>query len=214
MAILFKATKQLESQIDEYLDAVSQGGLIFIDAVRNYLEKKTDDFKDRLKLIIDFEHKADQLRRTIENRLYTQTLIPEHRSDVWALLEHTDDVLDTMKETIEQLDIENPQIPDELIQKFIELTGQSVQAAEELVKAARAFFKDVNAVKDHLHKVYFYEKEADRIGNNLKRQAFQMKIDLSQKFHLRYFVLSIQNVSDQAEGVADRLTIYTIKRTI
>ena len=101
-----------------------------------------------------------------------------------------------------------------LNQQFIELTEQSVQAAEAMVKAARAFFKDVNAVKDHLHKVYFYEKEADRLGNNLKRLAFQMNIDLSRKFHLRYFVLNIQNVSDQAEGVADRLTIYTIKRTI
>jgi len=119
MAILFKTTKQLESQIDEYLDAVSQGGLIFIEAVKNYVEKKVDDFSERLKSIIDFEHKADQLRRTIENRLYTQTLIPEHRSDVWGLLEHTDDLLDTMKETIEQLDIENPEIPSELNSNFI-----------------------------------------------------------------------------------------------
>jgi len=214
MAILFKTTKQLESQIDEYLDAVSQGGLIFIEAVKNYVEKKVDDFSERLKLIIDFEHKADQLRRTIENRLYTQTLIPEHRSDVWGLLEHTDDLLDTMKETIEQLDIENPEIPSELNSNFIELTEVSVKAAEELVQTARAFFKEITAVKDHLHKVYFYEHEADRIGNNLKRLAFQMDMDLSTKFHLRYFVLNIQNVSDRAEDVADRLTIYTIKRTI
>jgi predicted phosphate transport protein (TIGR00153 family) len=214
MAILFKTTKQLESQIDEYLDAVSQGGLIFIEAVKNYLEKKTDDFKERYKLITDFEHKADQLRRTIENRLYSQTLIPEHRSDVWGLLEHTDDILDTMKETIDELDIENPEIPAELNSKFIELTEVSVQAAEELIMAARAFFKNLTAVKDHLHKVYFYEHEADRIGNNLKRQAFQMDIDLGWKFHLRYFVMNIQNVSDRAEDVADRLTIYTIKRTI
>ena len=90
----------------------------------------------------------------------------------------------------------------------------SVKAAEELVQAARAFFKEITAVKDHLHKVYFYEHEADRIGNNLKRLAFQMDIDLSTKFHLRYFVLNVQNVSDRAEDVADRLTIYTIKRTI
>jgi uncharacterized protein len=214
MAILFKTTRQLESQIDEYLDAVSQGGLIFIQAVKNYVEQDMAGFKERIKLITDSEHKADQLRRTIENRLYAQTLIPEHRGDVLGLLEHTDDVIDTMKETIEQLDIENPQIPAELKQKFIEVTEVSVQAAEELVKAERAFFKDVHAVKDHLHKVYFYEKEADRIGNNIKRQAFQMDIDLSRKFHLRYFALNIQNVSDRAEEVADRLAIYTIKRSI
>jgi uncharacterized protein Yka (UPF0111/DUF47 family) len=69
-------------------------------------------------------------------------------------------------------------------------------------------------VKDHLHKIYFYEKEADRIGNDIKRKAFEMDMELSKKIHVRYFTLRIQNVSDRAEDVADRLAIYTIKRTI
>ena len=214
MAILFKTTKQLESQIDDYLDAVSQGALVFSQAVKNYVENDQVNFKERMKVMTDLEHKADQLRRTIENRLYVQTLIPEQRGDVLGLLEHTDDVLDTMKETIDEFDIENPDIPVELNLKFIELTAMSIQSAEALVMAERAFFKNVSAVKDHLHKIYFYEKEADRIGNDLKRQAFAMDMDLSKKFHVRYFALRIQNVSDRAEDVADRLAIYTIKRTI
>jgi predicted phosphate transport protein (TIGR00153 family) len=214
MAILFKTTKQLEAQIDDYLDAISQGALVFNQAVRNYVEKDRKNFKERMEVITNLEHKADELRRTIENRLYVQTLIPEQRGDVLGLLEHTDDVVDTMKETIHEFDIENPYVPEELVPKFIELTGMSIQSAEALVMAERAFFKNVNAVKDHLHKIYFYEKEADRIGNDLKRQAFGMNMDLSQKNHLRYFVLRIQNVSDRAEDVADRLAIYTIKRTI
>jgi len=37
---------------------------------------------------------------------------------------------------------------------------------------------------------------------------------LSQKIHLRYFALHIDNVADRAENVADRLAIYTIKRSI
>ena len=89
-----------------------------------------------------------------------------------------------------------------------------MKSADTLVNAIRAFFIEARAVKDHLHKVYYYEKEADRIGNHLKRKVFQMNLDLCKKFHLRYFALHIQNVSDRAEGVADRLAIYTIKRTI
>ena len=34
------------------------------------------------------------------------------------------------------------------------------------------------------------------------------------KIHLRYFCLHVETLSDRAEGVADRLAIYTIKRTI
>jgi len=214
MAILFRPTKQLEMQIDDFLDAVSQGAIVFKQGVKNYLDDDKESFMDRLSIIGKLENKADDLRRSIENRLYTQTLIPEHRGDVLGLLESTDDVIDTMKETLNQFEIECPDIPKELSKEYLELTDMSVQSTESLVLAARAFFKDINAVNDHLHKVHFYEKEADRIGNKVKRHVFKLEIDLSLKFHLRYFAAHIQEVSDKAEAVADRLAIYTIKRTI
>ena len=214
MAILFRPTKQLEMQIDEFLDAISQGGIVFKQGIKNYLENDNDNFCERLKIIGKLENNADDLRRTIENKLYTQTLIPDHRGDVFGLLESTDNIIDTMKETLNQFDIECPFIPEQLSKGYLELAEMSVLSSESLVSAARAFFKDVNSVKDHLHKVYFYEKEADRLGNKIKKDAFQLDIDLSKKFHLRYFALHIQDVSDKAEAVADRLAIYTIKRTI
>ncbi len=214
MAILFKPTKQLESQIDDFLDAVSQGAIVFEQGVRNYLENDKEDFKQRITKIGKLESKADDLRRQIENKLYTQTLIPEHRGDVLGLLESTDDVIDTMKETLNKFEIECPFIPDEFTKDYLDLTEVSIRSAEALVNAARAFFRDVNAVKDHLHKVHFYEKEADRIGDKIKRNAFQLDIKLSMKFHMRNFALHIQEVSDISESVADRLAIYTIKRTI
>ena len=119
-----------------------------------------------------------------------------------------------MKETLYQFDVETPDIPDKLDQYYIELTEMSTQSTENLVIAIRAFFRDVKTVKDYLHKVIFYEKEADRIGDNLKREVFKMDLDLAHKFHLRYFALHIQNVSDRSEEVADRLAIYTIKRSM
>jgi uncharacterized protein Yka (UPF0111/DUF47 family) len=90
----------------------------------------------------------------------------------------------------------------------------SIHAVESLVRSTREFFKDPRAVNNNLHKVLFYEKEADRIGNNLKRRIFETKMELSKKMHLRYFASHIERVSDRAEEVADRLAIYTIKRTI
>ena len=41
-----------------------------------------------------------------------------------------------------------------------------------------------------------------------------MDVELARKIHLRYFCLHVENISDRAEDVADRLSIYTIKRTI
>ncbi|MEN6310643.1 MAG: DUF47 family protein, partial [Acidobacteriota bacterium] len=71
---------------------------------------------------------------------------------------------------------------------------------------------DFNMVGDHLHKVYFFEKEADKISDRLKRSVFHSGLELSRKIHLRYFALHIENISDHAEDVADRLGISCIKR--
>lgn len=214
MAIMFKPTKQLESHIDEFLNSVSEGTIVFEEGVRCYLENDLENFEAHLNKSHKLEQKADELRRTIESMLYTHTLIPEHRGDVLGLLENTDNVIDTIKETLDQFDIETPLIPEDLKKDFLDLTSASVKSADTLVHAIRAFFIEARAVKDYLHKVLFFENEADRIGDNLKRKVFKMDIDLSHKFHLRYFALHIQNVSDRSEEVADRLAIYTIKRTI
>ena len=82
-----------------------------------------------------------------------------------------------------------------------------MSAAQEMVTAVRAYFRDFNMVKNHLHKVYFHEKEADKISDRLKRQIFASAPDLRHKIHLRYFALNIENISDHAEDVADRLAI-------
>jgi len=141
-------------------------------------------------------------------------LIPEHRGDVLGLLESMDEVINTAKKTLVRFSIESPKIPTSLNKEFLELTEMSIMAADSIVYATRAFFRDINAVKDHLHKVMFYEKEADRIEEKLNRKIFKMDIDLSQKIHLSYIVSHIGRVSDMAETVGDRLAIYTIKRTI
>ena len=215
MAILFRSTKALEGQIDDYLDAVSQGMIVFVEGIKDYLAGDQARFGERINNIGVLESRADNLRRDIENSLYSQSLIPEHRGDVLGLLESMDDVIDTAKETLQQFSVENPYIPEGLNGDFLELARVATQAAETVVAATRAFFRDLNAVKDHLHKTYFFEKEADMIGDRLKRKVFQMEaLDLAQKIHLRYFALHIDNIADEAEAVADRLAIYSIKRTI
>jgi len=71
-------------------------------------------------------------------------------------------------------------------------------------------------VNDYVNKVHFYEHEADDVEETLKRKAFDSNeiTRLSRKVHMRYFAEKIALVSDIAEAVAERLSVYTIKRRI
>jgi hypothetical protein len=110
--------------------------------------------------------------------------------------------------------IETPDIPTELLGDYQELTEQSTEAVERLVLASRAFFRDPGAVNDHLHKVRFYESEADETVTRLRKRIFSTDLPLPNKIHLRFFAERIVWISDLAEDVAEQLVIYSIKRLV
>ena len=211
---IFKRTRMLESQIDEFLDAVIEGVLVFRMGVHDYLNHSQATFNERLKALNHLESRADELRRRIENQLYSHSLLPDHRGDVLGLLESMDNVIDVANHTLEQFGVETPDIPPARHSEYIELAEAVTRAADAVVQATWAFFKDIKAVKNHINKVYFYEKEADRISDTLKREIFKMDLDLSRKIHLGNFAHHVDSVADKAEAVADRLNIYTIKRSL
>jgi hypothetical protein len=212
---LFRRTKALEAQIDDFLDKLSQSALVFRRAVDIYLaDGMTKEFEEKLSQVNELESQADKLRRDVETQLYAQTLIPESRGDVLGLIENLDSVLNLCEGGLWAFSIETPDIPTEFHPDYRTLTEQVVNTVESLVLASRAFFRNIEAVPDHMHKVMFYEKEADKVSTKLKKAIFATDLPLSHKAHLRNFVEHIDNLADKSEDVADRLAIYTIKRTV
>jgi uncharacterized protein len=212
---IFRTTRVVESQIEEFLDAVNQGALVFRDAVTSYLEGRHADFDAKLAILEDLETRADRLSRDVESSLFTHSLIPEHRGDVLALLEHTDDIIDRAKTCLQRFDVERPNIPARWHAEYQRLAETVFRCTEAVVMAARRFFRDPAAVSDYLYQVHHYEGEADQIGLELRRGIFaDTTLDLAQRQHLRYFAEGIDRVADLAEGVADRLAVYSIKRRL
>jgi predicted phosphate transport protein (TIGR00153 family) len=210
---MFNKTKAIERQIDEFLDAVNQGALVFRDAVDAYLAGRLDDFRQKRTLLESLETRADHLSREVETLLYTHSLIPEHRGDVLGLLEHTDDIVDRAKYCLQGLDVERPDIPSRWHDHYRRLAATAYQAAEAVILASRRFFRDADSVSDHLFKVHHFEGECDQIGLELRQGLFaDPDLDLARRQHLRYYVEAIDRVADMAEAVADRLAIYAIKR--
>jgi len=211
---LFHTTKEVETHFDSFLDTVSQGGLSFRSGVDAYLKglAGNGDMPAKLQQIIDLEHKGDDLRRQVEHELYILALIPDFRGDVLSLLEDLDGLLNVMKETMVSIDIEQPNFPEELHAGVRQLAENVSLAVESAVQASRAFLRDIQSVRDHLHKVMFYEKDADKQTDKLKRAVFASSLPLAEKLHLRRFIDAIDHIADQSEDVADWLAIYTIKR--
>ncbi|MBQ9235000.1 MAG: DUF47 family protein [Alphaproteobacteria bacterium] len=212
---LFSKTKALENEIDRFHDKLIDAGMTFIQAVKIYLENgRNADFKKHSKQIKLIEHSADDLRRSIENNLYGYNLIPDLRADVLELIENFDKVINKFDEVTYMFFAEMPLIPEEYRKMFIELCHLSADAAENMCKASRAFFRDLSAVRDYSQKVYFIEHESDLCSRKLLEQIFASDRSLAEKLQLRQFVDSIADIADQSEDFIDRLLIFTIKRDL
>ena len=212
---ILKRKLEIGKRIDDFLDNVSESGLLFKLGVDSYLKGNVESFEKKLEDITHTENQGDSLRRSLEEQLYVQTLIPESIGDVLELLEDMDALLDRFKGAMWRFEIEYPTIPPEMHNDFKELVSCVVDSVEAMVRSARAFFKDIAAVSDHMHKVSYWEKQSDKISTRLQRNIFrQNDLQLSHKLQLRDFVIHVDQIADQAEDVADKLSIYVIKRSL
>ena len=210
-----KKTNKLIEDIDRYFGLMDQAVLVFKDGVRNYLYSNKNDFEVNLQRQSVLEGEMEVLRREIENALYTQTALIRSRSDIMRLFEKTRNITDILYESLLQFEIETPFVPAELNPEFMKLTEFSCLAVEAVVPAAKAYFRDPDSVPDKISRTYFYEKEAVKYSQTIKRTVFHnmTSLKLSEKFHLRYFALHIENLAKAAENVADQLAVMAVRRT-
>ncbi len=201
--------------MNEFLDIISEAGMVFEMGFTSYLANGfCQACEEKLKQVSELEHRGDDLRRNIETALYTELLIPDSRGDVLSLLEDLDDLLGCMKTNLLGITIEEPDIREEYINDLRELVSLAVKSVETTVVATRAFFTDFTSVRDHIHKIGFYEREADKIAIRLKKNIFLSGLPLDRKMHLRDSVDTVDRLADEAENVGDRLSIYAIKRSL
>jgi len=213
MPVFTRTTKNLIIKIDEFFDDIDLGLLVFREGIKAYLNKDMTAFQRHLQKVDQLENNADRLQREIENEMITHSILPQHRSEVSTLIDELDEIIDALKSSLNEIYIELPEIPSSLNKNFISLTETSVNSAEELIPAARAFFKAPYTVREKLLKVYYFESETDKMSLSTKKIIFQEMndLDLAHKAHLRYIIHHIENISDLAQKAADLLSGMAIK---
>ncbi len=213
MAVFTRTTKNIIISIDEFLDNVEIGLLVFREAIKAYLERDMEAFQRHLIKVDSLEANADKLQRSIENEMITHSILPQHRSEVITLIDELDEIIDSLKGSLNEINIELPYIPETLNKDFLNLTEASVSTGENVIPAARAYFRSPHIVREKLLKVYYYESETDKLSLVLKKIIFQQmhELDLPHKAHLRYIIHHVERISDLAQKAADLLSGMAIK---
>lgn len=216
MKLFTTKTKDLEDDIQRYMDVIARSLLLFPQAIEEYLDNEQHRFQKHLSDITSCEHEADALQRSITFRMFRYMLLPESQGDVLELIAMLDDIPDTVKMVLEKFDLEKPSIPLQYQNSMKQLSKTSVRTSDALMQAVRAYFTDDIGLRDSISKVLFYEHETDQLQNDLVKSIFQddNHLDLARKNQLRYFCEKISVLSDTAESISDKLMIYSAKRML
>jgi hypothetical protein len=217
---LFGRTRLLENQIDEFLDKVSEVAIYFERGLLLLIEEgRSEQSKEKLTQILTLKERCKDIRRTVVTTLYSEMLIPDFRGDVLSLLTDVFGLVDRMGKSYQEFLIEQTSYaePSESLQGregFKELLACVSKCIQNTVVAARAFFRDPSAVRDHINEIRIYESEADKIALRLKQKIFDSDLPLERKMLARDAVDIIDSISDQAEDISDELSIAAIKRVL
>jgi predicted phosphate transport protein (TIGR00153 family) len=211
----FHTTKTLQAEIDEMLDVVSQAALVYKHGIEHYVRHGWDDrAEEKFKQLCAFEERGDELRVKIGMALYTEMLLPDTSGDVLGLLGSLDRLLDHMQHSLVVVRIEQPEIPSAFHEGLLECVAQAADTVEEVVVAARCYFRDPQTARDHIHKIRFYEGETEKTALRVIEQIFRADLPLDRKLQLRGHVWLIDRVADKADNAGDALAIYAVKRSV
>jgi len=213
MSLFTNTNRELIIRIDEFFDTIEIGILIFKEGIKAYVNGDIDAFHTHLDKIDELEGKADKLQREIENEMIVHSILPQQRSEVVRLIDVLDEIIDTAKGSLNEFYIEIPKVPESLNRDFISIAEVSANAAEELIPAARSFFREPHLVREKLIKVYFFERETDKSSFNIKKKIFHdmPELTLAEKAHLRYILHHIESISDRSQDAADMLASMAIR---
>lgn len=214
--IFSRKSGRLEKGISGLMEIVDQSLLVFREGVKNYLYEDEESFAENLGKMANLEAEASSRVKEIENILYSRGYLIRSRGDIVRLLERFDHIFIIITTDLIQFEIESPKIPSELKREYVKLSELAAMAAESTIPGTNAYFTSPHSVAETTARVYFYEKEAVKLSQSIKRTVFHDmdNLKLSEKFHLRYFALHIEDLAKAAVKVAEQLSVMTIKRAL
>ena len=216
MKVFQDRNKELEMEIDHYLNALQKGANTFLEGVKSYLRGEEKQFKDYIKMITELEKEADEHLVNIKYVLFRYNLIPDLSADILELMDSMDDITDISKEVLLDFQVIQPNINQFLVDDFGHIAKKSKRACETLIKAVRIYLTEFKTIEDYVTKVNLFESEADTILHGLKMKIFnkENEIELARKLMLQDFAIAVAKPSDLAEKIAAKLSVFRFKRSI
>ena len=172
-------------------------GMMILDFMKNYDYNKLEELKNS---VHEIEHKADEHKHEVTEKLLTEFMTPIDREDIYELLRLIDEVTDAIEEISLKLYLYNyKELPPNTI-PFTEITVKCIQETETCLKNVKDY-QNFDTFRPLVMEVVKLEEESDAIYIENVHNLYISETDALKihKFETIYELL--EEVSDRCREV-------------
>lgn len=207
--------KILLNKINEYFNICNDNMETFNISLTHYLNRGNDDeFEILIEKIKKIENNADSVLHSIENTLYTKSLLPESREDIFQLFEKYDDIIDCSIHILRYLHTRNVSIPDFCVKDIKEMAKFSIQCYDQVRNAIEDLLGKRKNIIGYIRTINDYESICDDIQSRLIKKVFDNDIEKFNKIILSELIDLLSKLTDHCEDAADLINLINIKRVV
>jgi predicted phosphate transport protein (TIGR00153 family) len=211
----FRKQQRVAALMEDYLENFRLTQESFTEALNICLEGGcSGDFDFMTAQTHRFESKADDIREEIKNLMYSKALLPESRGDIMGLLEAIDEIPGIYELLLHMIRTQKIDIPGFIIPDIKELLGISLASCDLVIREIEALFKRKGGVRALVATIDHNESHCDHIERRIITNLFASDLDPFQKLQLKELIVFMGDISDQADRVAKRVNIISMKRTM
>ena len=212
---LFKKEHRVETLIFEYMDTLKLIQESFLDAINACLEDhKCEDFEFLITQTHKHESRADDIRDEINNLMYSKALIPDSRGDIMRLIESIDMIPHFFERILFIMQTQNLTIPEFLALDVKDLIRISLESCDLLSKQLALHLKQKLGIRSLLSTIDTNESHCDYIERRIITKIFDSDLDPFLKLQLKELIVTMGEISDQADRVSKRINIISMKRRV
>ena len=215
--MFFSKSEQIKELIGNHTDVVMKCFTQYEMAMQAVLDNVSlDKLEVYTNQIRSFETQADEVRHQIIRNLLEGGLLLDSRKSLMRMIEGVDEVADIAEIIIQEIYIQNIQIPEFMHKAIIEIsqvTRKQLLLLIESVKKIVDKYK-VNELSKVILEIEGLQSEVDVIQQGITKELFTKDIPLAEKLQLKEIVSLVGSMSDKIEDISDLIEIIMMARKV
>lgn len=177
---------------------VRQGAYIQRELMENY-----NSIDQRMNLVSDLEHEADELNDAIIDKLNQTFITPLDREDIYALATMLDDLVDYVQGTVERMMLYRTGKPTPAAVELADLLTKSTEELVNIFDLLKNIKGNQEKILEHTRKIVDLESEGDSVYRKEVAHLFANCPDPIYVIKWKEVLAHLEDSLDHCEKIAD-----------